>query len=37
MPAELKRELSFWDLVFFHLTAIVGLRWVSIAAGKMAG
>ena len=34
MPAELKRELSFWDLVFFHLTAIVGLRWVSIAAGN---
>jgi amino acid transporter len=32
MP-ELKRELGFWDLVFFHLTAIVGLRWISIAAG----
>jgi len=29
-----KRELGFWDLVFFHLTAIVGLRWISIASGK---
>jgi amino acid transporter len=32
--SEFKRELGFWDLVFFHLTAIVGLRWISIAAGK---
>jgi len=30
----LKRELGFWDLVFFHITAIVGLRWVSIAAAN---
>ena len=34
MSAELRRELTFWDLVFFHLTAIVGLRWVSIAASN---
>ena len=32
--AELKRELGFWDLVLFHLTAIFGLRWVSIAAAN---
>ena len=34
MQGKLKRELGFWDLVFFHLTAIVGLRWISIAAGN---
>ena len=34
MQGELKRELGFWDLVFFHITAIVGLRWISIAAGN---
>ncbi len=34
MSGELKRELGFWDLVFFHITAIVGLRWISIAAGN---
>jgi len=33
MSAELKRELGFWDLVMFHITAIVGLRWLAIAAG----
>jgi amino acid transporter len=33
MSGQLKRELGFWDLVLFHLTAIVGLRWISIAAG----
>ena len=33
MEGQLKRELGFWDLVFFHITAIVGLRWISIAAG----
>ncbi len=33
MP-ELKRELRFFDLVLFHLTAIVGLRWISIAAAS---
>jgi glutamate:GABA antiporter len=32
--SELKRELGFWDLVLFHLTAIFGLRWVSIAAAN---
>src|SRR5215470_2613547 len=35
MSAEdqrLKRELGFWDLVFFHISAIVGLRWLAIAA-----
>ena len=34
MSGQLKRELGFWDLVFFHITAIVGLRWISIAAGN---
>lgn len=29
---ELKRELGFWDLVFFHISAIVGLRWLAVAA-----
>lgn len=33
MSAELKRELGFWDLVMFHITAIVGLRWLAVAAG----
>src|SRR5437762_2670567 len=32
MPAELKRELGFLDLVLFHTTAIVGLRWLATAA-----
>ncbi|HSP07436.1 MAG TPA: APC family permease, partial [Acidobacteriota bacterium] len=32
MSAELKRELGFWDLVFFHISAIVGLRWLAVAA-----
>ena len=34
MEGQLKRELGFWDLVFFHITAIVGLRWISIAAAN---
>lgn len=33
MSSELKRELGFWDLVLFHITAIIGLRWLAIAAG----
>jgi amino acid transporter len=33
MSSELKRELGFWDLVLFHITAIVGLRWLAVAAG----
>lgn len=37
MEGQLKRELGFWDLVFFHITAIVGLRWISIAAGNGYG
>lgn len=28
----LKRVLGFWDLVFFYIAAIVGLRWVAVAA-----
>lgn len=33
MSSELKRELGFWDLVLFHITAIIGLRWLAVAAG----
>lgn len=32
MSTELKRELGFWDLVLFHVTAIIGLRWLAVAA-----
>lgn len=32
MSSELKRELGFWDLVFFNISAIVGLRWLAVAA-----
>jgi amino acid transporter len=32
MSAELKRELGFWDLVWFNIAAIVGLRWLAVAA-----
>jgi amino acid transporter len=32
MSAELKRELGFWDLILFHVSAIVGLRWLAVAA-----
>src|SRR5262245_124919 len=32
MSAELKRELGFWDLVWFNVAAIVGLRWLAVAA-----
>jgi glutamate:GABA antiporter len=34
MSDQFKRELGFWDLVWFHVTAIVGLRWISIAANN---
>ena len=32
MSAGLKRELGFWDLVWFNIAAIVGLRWLAVAA-----
>lgn len=32
MSAELKRELGFWDLIWFNIAAIVGLRWLAVAA-----
>ena len=30
--AELKKALGVWDVVLFNVTAIVGLRWISLAA-----
>lgn len=30
---ELRRDLGFWDLVLFHIVAIIGLRWLAVAAG----
>lgn len=30
--SELKRELGFWDLIYFNMSAIIGLRWLSVAA-----
>ena len=29
---QLKRVLNLWDLVLFHITAIVGVRWLAVAA-----
>src|SRR5437867_8734768 len=35
MPREqLRREYSFRDLILFHITAIVTLRWISFAAAR---
>jgi glutamate:GABA antiporter len=31
---SLERTLKTWDLVFFNVAAIVGLRWVALAANK---
>lgn len=29
---QLKRSLKLWDIVLLNVTAIVGLRWISLAA-----
>jgi len=34
MSQELKREYSLRDLVLFHITAIITLRWISFAAAR---
>lgn len=34
MAEELKREISFRDLILFHITAIVTVRWISFAAAR---
>ena len=34
MSEALKREYSFRDLILFHITAIVTLRWISFAAAR---
>jgi amino acid transporter len=30
----IRRELSLWNLVCFHVTAILSLRWISVAAAR---
>ena len=30
--AELKKTLGVWDVILFNVTAIIGLRWISLAA-----
>jgi glutamate:GABA antiporter len=34
MAEKLRREFSFRDLVFFNITAVITLRWISLAAAR---